>query len=246
MQQASRDDRGMMDGGPRYAIYFVPAAGSDLYRFGSSVLRYDCYTGEQVDPPAQLAADTERWRSLTEEPRRYGFHATLKAPFHLTADHAETALMEAVRSFADSGRVIPTITPAVDILSGFAALVPRHRDASVEALAAQCTTEFDRFRAPMSLRERARRLAAPLSPEQVENLDRWGYPYVLGQFRFHMTLSGPLPAHMQQATLATLRGSFERQCGSRPIAIDRLTLLKQDAPENPFRVLSQAQLSAAC
>jgi 2'-5' RNA ligase len=246
MQQASCDDRVMMEEGPRYAIYFVPAAGSDLYRFGSSVLRYDCYTGKQVAPADELAGDAKSWRSLTEEPRHYGFHATLKAPFHLAADHAETALIEAVRSFAASGRVIPTITPAVDILSGFAALVPRHRDGCVEALAAQCTTEFDRFRAPMSLRERARRLAAPLSPEQVENLDRWGYPYVLGHFRFHMTLTGRLPADMQEATLATLRRSFERQCGYRTIAIDRLTLLKQDAPENPFRVLSQGQLSPAC
>ena len=35
----------MADQAPRYAVYFVPAADSDLYRFGSAVLQYDGYTG---------------------------------------------------------------------------------------------------------------------------------------------------------------------------------------------------------
>ena len=226
--------------GPRYAIFFVPPPDSDLYRFGSSVLGYDCYTGDQLAFPEELGRGS--WRQLTEEPRRYGFHVTLKAPFQLAPDHSETMLIDALQSFAASGRGIPTITPAVEILSGFAAVVPRHRDASVDALAAQCTTQFDNFRAPMSARERARRLAAPLSPEQVENLDRWGYPYVFAHFRFHMTLTGRLPAAAREAAIATLRRCFERRCGYRTIAIDRLGLLKQDAPQRPFRVLSQAQL----
>src|SRR3974390_3507431 len=99
MQQASRDDQVMMDEGPRYAIYFVPAAGSDLYRFGSSVLRYDCYTGEQVAPADELGGAAESGRSLTEDPRRYGFHATLKAPFHLSSEHTERQLVDATENF---------------------------------------------------------------------------------------------------------------------------------------------------
>jgi 2'-5' RNA ligase len=232
--------RAVMAEGPRCAIYFVPAADSDLYRFGSSVLGYDCYSGDPL--PLSEEFNGAAWRQLTEEPRRYGFHATLKAPFQVSPDYSEAALIDALQSFAASGRVIPTITPAVEILSGFAALVPRDRDASVDDLAAQCTTQFDRFRAPMSAQERGRRLAMPLSPEQVENLDRWGYPYVFAHFRFHMTLTGRLPAEAREAVMATLRRCFERRCGYRTIAIDRLALLKQDAPQRPFRVLSQAQL----
>ena len=54
-----------------------------LYRFGSGVLGYDCYTGSDLPRPADLDIDEADWRALTEEPRRYGFHATLKAPFGL-------------------------------------------------------------------------------------------------------------------------------------------------------------------
>ncbi len=236
----------MMDEGPRYAIYFVPAAQSDLYRFGSSVLGYDCYTGEEVTFPQELAADAAAWRRLTTEPRRYGFHATLKAPFQLSPACTETALVDAVQSFAASQDVIPTIAPAVELLSGFAAVVPRHPEASVDALAAHCTTAFDRFRAPMSPQERARRLATPLSQDQIDHLDRWGYPYVFAHFRFHMTLTSRLAVATREATVASLRTCFERMYGYRTIPIDRLALLRQDAPQAAFRVLSHAQLRAIC
>ena len=40
---------------PRYAIYFVPPANSDLHRFGAGFLGYDCYTGEDARPtPASI------------------------------------------------------------------------------------------------------------------------------------------------------------------------------------------------
>jgi hypothetical protein len=65
---------------------------------------------------------------------------------------------------------------------------------------------------------------------------------VLGHFRFHMTLTGRLPTEAREGAIATLRRCFERRCDYRTIAIDRLALLKQDAPQRPFRVLSQAQL----
>jgi Protein of unknown function (DUF1045) len=236
----------MMDERPRYAIYFVPAAQSDLYRFGSSVLGYDCYTGEEVAYPQELAADAAAWRRLTTEPRRYGFHATLKAPFHLSPACTETALIDAVRSFAASQDVIPTIAPAVELLSGFAAVVPRYPETSVDALAAHCTTAFDRFRAPMSPQERARRLATPLSQNQIDHLDRWGYPYVYAHFRFHMTLTGRLAVETRAATVVSLRKCFEHLGGYRTIPIDRLALLRQDAPQAAFRVLSHAPLAAEC
>jgi Protein of unknown function (DUF1045) len=244
MQQASRGKGTMMDAGPRYAIYFLPARDSDLYRFGSSVLGYDCYTGDEVTCPQELAGDAEAWRRLTEDPRRYGFHATLKAPFHLWPACTETALIDAVQSFAASGHAIPPVAPIIETLSGFAAVLPRHPEASLDALAAHCTTAFDRFRAPISPQERARRLATPLSQDQIDHLDRWGYPYVFAHFRFHMTLTGRLAVETRAATVASLRKCFERLCGYRPIPIDRLALLRQAAPQAAFRVLSHAQLRA--
>jgi hypothetical protein len=232
----------MADQAPRYAVYFVPAADSDLYRFGSAVIQYDGYSGRPVAPPDECAADADVWRRATEEPRRYGFHATLKAPFYLAHSCTEAQLVSAFQSFAALGRKAAVIEPEIAVLSGFAALVPLRANPSVDALAADCTTIFDAFRAPMSAQERARRLASELNPSQIQNLDRWGYPYLFADFRFHMTLTGRIEADRREPAVATLRRAFQRICGAKSIAIDRLALVRQDTAEAAFRVLSHAPL----
>src|SRR5579872_6958585 len=85
--------------GPRYALYFVPAANSDLFRCGSAILGYDCYTGVAADFPEEFEADAAAWAELTAEPRRYGFHATLKAPFRLAPSCTEAELVVAFKNF---------------------------------------------------------------------------------------------------------------------------------------------------
>jgi putative phosphonate metabolism protein len=227
----------------RYAIYFVAAADSDLHRFGSSVLGYDCYTGGELPRPADLDIEDADWRALTEEPRRYGFHATLKAPFHLAPSQREDELADAVVAFAHRPQEIAPIEPEVRLLGAFTAIVPRAPVAALAALAAACTTEFDQFRAPLSAQERARRNPARLSARQVSNLDRWGYPYVFDDFRFHMTLTGPLPAERRDDVPTRLRRSFAQAWGERPIAIDRIGLFKQDGADARFRVLQHAALN---
>jgi Protein of unknown function (DUF1045) len=74
--------------------------------------------------------------------------------------------------------------------------VPRRPTPALAALASHCTTSFDVFRAPMTKKERVRRMASHLSPSQMQNLDRWGYPFVFEDFRFHMTLTVPCPRQL--------------------------------------------------
>jgi hypothetical protein len=142
---------------PRYAIYFVPAATTAFFQFGSAVLGYDCYTGANVKRPPVFDAEADLWDKLTAEPRRYGFHATLKAPFHLSPSCREAQLVSALHSFAGLGHAIPALTPAIRMLSGFAAIVPAVASPATGDLASKCTTIFDAFRAPMSAQERAQR-----------------------------------------------------------------------------------------
>jgi putative phosphonate metabolism protein len=231
-----------VDQGPRYAIYFVPAAQSQLYRYGSSILGYDCYTGQAVDFPDASDSTAVNWNELSKEPRRYGFHATLKAPFYLLPSHSEQQLANALQNFARLGHAIHTFTPALRMLSGFFAIAPRNAEPALDALAASCTTIFDAYRAPITPQERARRVALKLNEEQIRNLDRWGYPYVLSQFRFHMTLTGRVPAGRRKAILAVLQNGFRRMAVEGSIAIDRVALVKQDSPDAAFRMVSDAAL----
>jgi putative phosphonate metabolism protein len=228
---------------PRFAIYFVPAAGSALYRFGAAVLGYDCYTGEAVARPRELGeAD---WAALTAEPRRYGFHATLKAPFRLREEFSQDYLSQELREIAGSLANPPRFAPMVDLIAGFVAIVPQNRASPVDRLAADCVTRFDRFRAPMTAEEKTRRTAVTLSAAQMQNLERWGYPYVLEEFRFHMTLTGRIDPDRAAKVRALLREAFAAACGSHPIALDQLALVRQDHPDAPFRVVAQAGLARA-
>ena len=56
---------------------------------------------------------------------------------------------------------------------------------------------FNAYRAPLSAADRERRIKAKLSPRQIELMDQWGYPYVLDEYRFHMTLTGALLDNMR-------------------------------------------------
>jgi putative phosphonate metabolism protein len=230
---------------PRYAVYFVPAAQSALYRFGSALLGYDCFTGTDIAFPQALPVAEPAWRELTQEPRRYGFHATLKAPFHLADAVDETELIEAFGTFCRSEAPAAAFTPVVTTVEGFIAIVPSAGEPAVDRLAAACVTAFDRFRAPLDARDRARRLAAGLSERQARHLERWGYPYVFEDFRLHLTLTGRLPAERQAIVLPFLRESFSAICGAARVPVDAIALLRQDDAHARFRILSRAAAGAA-
>ncbi len=220
---------------PRYAIYYTPEPGSDLDRFGAELLGYDATTGEDFSFPEgvlQLAPD---WRELTHDPRKYGFHATLKAPLSLAPGKTEAELLAACEAFARTPRPIPAISPVVGSISGFIAVVPALPSAGLERLAADCVSEFDCFRAPLSAEDRARRNPSMLTPRQREYLDRWGYPYVMQDFRFHMTLTGRLAPERHEQVLTMLKNRFST-LDLKTLSIDRIALFCQDDADSRFRI----------
>jgi hypothetical protein len=224
----------------RYALYFVPPAESALYRFGASALGYDCYTGYDLESLSNDDLCPAGWSALTAEPRTYGFHATLKSPFYLNERFAEHDLVAAFTEFAARQMVVPAFSAAIGILDDFAALTPTAPVPALNALAEQCVRQFDGFRAPMGENERARRLKHHLTQRQLAYLDRWGYPYVLEDFRFHMTLSGRLSQSQYESVLARLN----RACSpdALNVSLDSIALLRQDAANSRFRVLTSAPL----
>ena len=237
-----------MDQAPRYAIYFVPAAATKLYRYGSSILGYDCYSGDAIDLPEEFGQESDKaavnWRELSAAPRPYGFHATLKAPFYLSPACTERQLVNALQNFAGLGHAVHSFAPTVRLINGFFAVVPLKSEASLDSLAASCTTIFDAYRAPMSPRDRARHIALGLNQNQIQNLDRWGFPYVLAEFKFHMTLTGQVPVRRRKAVLGTLLDGLHHTQVERTILVDRLALLKQPAPDVSFRVVGESALKA--
>jgi hypothetical protein len=130
------------------------------------------------------------------------------------------------------------------MLAGFFAVVPREPAPALDALAESCTTLFDAYRSPITLQERARRIALKLNEEQIRNLDRWGYPYVLSQYRFHMTLTGKVPAERRKAIFVVLLKAFRQSGVEASVAVDRVALVMRETPDAAFRVVSDTTLRA--
>src|SRR5258708_35106369 len=149
---------------PRYAIYFVPAPDTALYRFGAGALGYDCFTGTDIATFDALPVDAGAWRELTREPRRYGFHATLKAPFRLAEGRTEGELIGEFVEFSETIDSAPTIEPAVCLLQHFVAIVPVAVGAGLDPRAPACVKNFDGFRAPPARPDPTPRLSALPTP----------------------------------------------------------------------------------
>ena len=223
---------------PRYAIYYAAPRDSALDRFGAELLGYDARLGDEVPFPDDVPAD---WRKLTSDPRKYGFHATLKAPFALATGKSEIELATACADFVRTPRPVPVVAPVVNALSGFIAVVPEKPSSELQQLAADCVRAFDPFREPLTPEDRARRRPERLTERQRDYLDRWGYPYVMEEFRFHMTLTGHLESSRNEPVLADLIQRF-RQIGLARLAIDDIALFKQADARSRFQIIGEWRL----
>ena len=231
-------------GGSRFAIYFAPDPASALWRFGSACLSYDAALALGCDPIVPSSWSEDEWWDRTEEPRRYGFHATLKAPFHLGDDVHEEDLFDAFDAFAAGQKPFVIEGLRVACLGRFVALVPIGDVAKLNRLAAKSVCAFDHLRAPLSEADLARRLESPLTDRQKEHLLTWGYPYVFEDFRFHMTLTGALSPDECMKAERELKGLFMATVGPGPVAVDSIALFRQDRRDGRFRIARRAPLLA--
>jgi hypothetical protein len=193
-------------------------------------------------PAGWTRADVD---AITVSARRYGFHATLKAPFRLAADRTPQELHAALGRFAArrTAVTVPQLSLAC-LGSGFFALVPGAEAPELDALAADIVTGFDSFRAPATDAEIARRDPDRLTPRQRELLHAWGYHYVLDEFRFHLTLTDPVPVPRRPETERVLRDWFAASIGSA-LTLDALALFTEAEPGAAFRLQAVYPLRAA-
>ena len=230
----------MQGSSPRYAIYFTPQPSTPLAQFGASVLGYDSFSGDSVtriDLNGIAAAELE---TATVAPRKYGFHATLAAPFTLDDKHTEISLLEAMNTFCDQASPASLGSLRVNALGDFIALTPDGAS-SVDELARQCVTVFDAFRAPLGPDDIARRSNGRLTPRQQAHLTRWGYPYVFEDFRFHMTLTGSLGADEKSRFLSVLTNAFAPLAG-QTYDVDAVALMRQADSRSCFEVIARKDL----
>lgn len=222
----------------RYAVYYTPEPGA-FADATAAWLGWDATAGracahlEISDLPAPVS-------EITATPRRYGFHGTLKPPFRLASGSSPARLQDDFTSLAAS--LAPAQIDGLRIagLGGFLALVPDGDASELARIAAEAVAGLDRHRAPAPPEETARRRAAGLTTRQEAHLATWGYPYVMDEFRFHMTLTGRLA----DRDLAAVEAALTPVLGPvlpRPFTLDAISLMGEDA-DGHFHVLRRARL----
>lgn len=220
----------------RYAIYYTFEGILDA--LGAAWLGWDITSGTRVTHPKLGALDLA---ATTKRPRKYGFHATIKAPFYLAPSAKETDLRTAFKTLCATTPAAKVDGLEVQQLGRLFALTPKGDDTQLKSLAAKTVETLDPLRAPLTAHDLKRRQKPHLSDTQIENLRTWGYPHVMDDFRFHVTLTGPLSPEelplMQSATQAYFAPHLPK-----PYTIDHLTLAGARA-DGMFRQISRATLT---
>jgi len=227
---------------PRYAVYWAPAAPCALAQLGERWLGRDATTGRALQQPTLAGFSGAEIALITAAPRRYGLHATLKPPFHLASPY-DPADLEA--QLALLGRMQPRFSAAalrVTRLANFLALTLQEPSPALDALAARCVETLDRFRCALDDEERARRRGGGLTRRQQENLCRWGYPYVMDEFRFHVSLTGAIDRNTADR-LQPILAEYFAPATAAPLQIGEIALFVEPAPAAPLRILHRYGLA---
>lgn len=224
----------------RYAVYYVPEETDPLHDFGVRVLGYDLASGQDVQPmvlPAELAPLA---RAAAAGPAHYGFHATLKAPFHPAAGVTQDDVLSAMETLAAQLNVLDIGALDVRRIQSFLALAPVAPPPALGEFAMTCVRRLDHLRAPANREELAKRRAAFLSPRQEELMARWGYPYVEEQFRYHMTLTGSLNDSVALQFETHLRACYAEI--RAPLRINSICLCIEESATQRLKLLRRFPL----
>ena len=211
----------------RAAIFYAPATDDPLWAAGSGWLGRDAATNiAQQQPSPKLAC-------LTQIPARYGFHATLKPPMRLAGSLACLAADLA----ALAARMAPFDLPPlrVGMIGDMLALLLSTPSPALQELCDACVRDLDQHRRPADATEQARRRQTALSVREEALLARWGYPYVFDRWRFHMTLSSPLPARIQPDRISLARQYFAPSL-ALPRRVEALSLFIQPDDNASFHL----------
>lgn len=208
----------------RYAVFAVPEG--PFYDTGAAWLGWDCVAGAARAHPALPGLPIPA-ADLTARPRNYGFHGTLRPPFRLAEGESLTSLKSALADLASRCAPVEIADLQLTTLGAFLAFAPARPDTALAALAAHLVTGLEPHRAPLTASELEKRRSTRLTPRQAELLERYGYPYVLDQFRFHLTLTGPVPQAARDGVMRALSAYFAPWL-PRPLRIADIAVMGQD------------------
>jgi Protein of unknown function (DUF1045) len=220
----------------RYAVYYAPRPGV-LADLAGRWLGRNVETGialTRPELPFPLAG-------LTVEPRRYGFHGTLRAPFRPSDGLNGKDIAAAVQALASQRSPVHCAGLCLENIQSFIALTPRGCEAALLQLGATVVEATDALRSPLSAEEIMRRRPDMLTSRQRVLMELWGYPYVMEEFRFHLTLTDRLADEHIGPVIAAAKAHFAPVLAT-PFVIEDLCVFGEEAG-GVFRLIHRYPLS---
>ncbi len=188
----------------RHAAYFAPAEHSPLAQLGAQWLGRCAQSRRAMRQPEFPTISPETLRACTAAAARYGWHATMKAPFALKLGVEMDAVPKAFSSLAQSKKALTLPPLTLRQMGDYLALVPNAPSNALQELAFDCVRALHPLAAPLSDQQLVQRRLTPLTASQDAMLLQWGYPFVGDEFQWHMTLTGSLKG-LSQGELQALQ-----------------------------------------
>tara|TARA_B100000749_G_C18394869_1_gene451956 strand:- start:108 stop:875 length:768 start_codon:yes stop_codon:yes gene_type:complete len=232
----------MTDQYQRYALYYAPEPQSALGQFGNAWLGRDPETGNQLARPNVAGLTEAEIVAATTSPSRYGFHGTLKPPFALPSGMDRGGLEAAVSRLCKTTAPVTCGHLVLKAIGRFLALVPTEPVGDLADLAATLVRELDDFRQPEDEAAMNKRRASGLTDRQEAYLVRWGYPYVMEEFRFHLTLTNKLSDDQIDPLKTALSGLVAPLCQD-PFTVREVCLFGDPGGQKPFKLLKRFPLA---
>lgn len=223
----------------RYAVYFAPRPGP-FADCANQWLGWDTAMGQPLAQP-QLAGLPAPVAALTADPAKYGFHGTIRAPFRPADGLGQPQIAASVAALAARLPVVVCDGLRLENLHGFLALTPLGDETALLDLAARVVIGTNDLRAALTPEEIAKRHPQSLTARQRVLLDLWGYPHVMEDFRFHLTLTSRLPPDWAEATQKVLTAHVAPVL-PRPFVIEDMCLFAEDM-SGRFHLLHRYPLS---
>jgi len=179
----------------RVAIYFLPKKNSSLENFGKNLLGRDINKKKKISLTRRQKYFINRGftyfdelKDYCEQPAKYGFHATLKAPFRLKRNVKTKNFYDVISHIAAQHSRFKIKGLKIAYSKKFTFITSRKPNKLLINLENDLVKHLDTFRAELNKTEIKKRIPDSLTFKQNKYLKEWGYPFVFDQFKFHMTL----------------------------------------------------------
>jgi hypothetical protein len=222
-----------------FALYFVPAANSALYRFGTKVLGYDVRAKKSFG---------SRWQPYLGDAASFGFHLTVCDALYFPTEGETRTVVNEVEFVA--GDFEPFDLSDLQLKVGFPddrsiSLVPKDPTGTLEALHYEFVHRV--YRRAVASNYTLGLASATRDPDTSRAslmIERYLAPYILSRFKPHFTLLTDVPKNMLGRLCSQLNELFKKEVGNASVRVDKLAVMTAVPPQVGGPVKARARPEA--